>query len=201
VLAAGFVLAAGLVTALLLIQSTAPAEVLAQDAIGDHRNCALKFRLARRPVPIEQAAEQFDNAYRLLLSAPPDDVSTPGGPIHVLERHSCAYGTRRFAHVVMQYRGRVVSLLMTRNDGAAKIGTSMNASPHRIGRPSDGLSVVSVDGPQHAILLVSDLESAELTQLSTVVSVPLAQRLEGSLIPANRGDLAALLITTPVHLP
>jgi hypothetical protein len=77
----------------------------------------------------------------------------------------------------------------------------MNASPHRIGRPSDGLSVVSVDGPQHAILLVSDLESAELTQLSTVVSVPLAQRLEGSLIPANRGDLAALLITTPVHLP
>ena len=79
-LAAGLVLAAGVTAAILLDRSPAPAEALAQDAIGDHRNCALKYRLVRTPVPLEEAAQRFDSAYRLLLSAPPDDISTPDGP-------------------------------------------------------------------------------------------------------------------------
>jgi hypothetical protein len=36
----------------------------------------------------------------------------------------------------------------------------------------DGLSVVSVNGRRHAILLVGDLGSTELTQLSRIVSLP-----------------------------
>ena len=30
-------------------------------------------------MPLEEAARRFDSAYRLLLSAPPDDISTPEG--------------------------------------------------------------------------------------------------------------------------
>jgi hypothetical protein len=142
-------------------------------------------------VPLEEAARRFDSAYRLLLSAPPDDISTPGGPARVVDRHSCAYDGRRFGHVVLQYRGRVVSLLMTANQEAAGAAEAADAIPHLIGRPMNGLSVVSVNGTHHAILLVSDLESMELTQLSRAVSVPLAQRLEGRLIP-DRSPLAAL---------
>ena len=167
-------------------RSAAPAEALARDAIGDHQNCALKFRLVRTPVPLEEAAQRFDSAYRLLLSAPPDDIQTPDGPVRVTERHSCAYGARRFGHVIMEYRGRVVSLLMTTNDGATGI-VGQDAIPRLIGRPMKGLSVVSVTGTQHAILLVSDLDSAELAQLSRAVSVPLARRLEVSLMP-DRGS-------------
>ena len=190
-LAAGVVLAAALTVAVFLNRLPAPTDALARDAVGDHRNCALKFRLVRAPVPLEEAAQRFDRAYGLLLSAPPNDISTPDGPARVVERHSCAYGARRFGHVIMEYRGRVVSLLMTGNEGAAGPTDTADAIPHVIGRPMNGLSVVSVNGTHHAILLVSDLESHELTQLSRIVSVPLAQRLQGRLLP-DRSTLAAL---------
>jgi len=175
-LAAAVVLAAGVTAAILLNRSSASIEALARDAIGDHRNCALKYRLARPPVPLEEAAQRFDSAYRLLISAPPDDIPTPDGPARVVERHSCEYGAHRFAHVILRYRGRVVSLLVTANDGATAID-SAEAIPQVIGRPIDGLSVVSVNGSRHAVMLVSDLEDNQLTQLARVVSLPLAQRL------------------------
>ena len=196
-LAAGLVLATAWAGAAFLNRSGAPADALASDAIGDHRNCALKYRLVRTPVPLEEAAQRFDSAYRMLRSAPPDEMSTTGGPVRVIERHSCAFGERRFGHVVMQYRGRVVSLLMTANDGTTGAAQAADAVPHLIGRPIDGLSVVSVNGSNHSILLVSDLGSTELAQLSQAVSVPLAQRL-GRLVP-DRGTPPAAIIAVPVQ--
>lgn len=189
-LAAGVVLAVGVAGVVLMKRSVAPTEALARDAVGDHRNCALKYLLVRIPVPLEEAAQRFDNAYRLLLNAPPDDISTPDGVARVTERHSCAYGARRFGHVIMEYRGRVVSLLMTANDGGTG-NVGENAIPHVIGRPMNGLSVVSVNGTRHAILLVSDLDSAELAQLSRAVSVPLARRLDVSLV-SDHGSFASV---------
>jgi hypothetical protein len=187
-LAAGLVLATAL-AAVVLNRSMAPVDALARDAIEDHQNCALKYRLVRTPMPLEEAAQRFDRAYRLLLSAPPDDISTPGGLVRVVDRHSCAYGARRFGHVVMQYRDRVVSLLVTAKDATgAELG---GAIPQVIGRPMDGLSVVSVNGTHHAILLVGDVGGPELTQLSRVVSLPLVERV-GSLVPDRR---------TPTVLP
>jgi hypothetical protein len=189
-LAAGIVLAIGVAGVVLMKRSALPAEALARDAIGDHQNCALTYRLVRMPVPLEEAAQRFDRAYRVLLSAPPDDIPTPDGVAQVTERHSCAYGARRFGHVIMEYHGRVVSLLMTANDGGPS-GIGQDAVPHVIGRPMNGLSVMSVNGTHHAILLVSDLDSADLAELSRAVSVPLARRLDVSLMP-NRGILTSV---------
>jgi hypothetical protein len=177
-IAASLVFAIGLTTTFLTKRSTVLADDrLAQDAIGDHRNCALKFRLVRNPMPLEEAAARFDRAFQLLLTAPPDDMSAPAGTARVVERHSCAYGTRRFGHVVMEYQGHVVSLLLTGSERSASTIEGVDAAPHLIGAPMNGLSVVSVNGSRHAILLVSDMASEELTQLSRAISVPLAQRL------------------------
>jgi hypothetical protein len=177
-LAATLVLAAGLVVTLMVPEIFDRGPELASDAMSDHRNCALKFRLVRRPIPLEEAAQQFDAAYRVLVTSPPDDVATPIGAAHVLERHSCQYDERRFGHVVMKYRGRVVSLLLTANDGAADAAGGVDDIPHVIGRALDGLSVVSVNGRGHAVMLVSDLDNADLVQLSRLVSVPLVQQLD-----------------------
>ncbi len=180
-LAAAIALAAG-VAGMLMKRPSAAVEALARDAVGDHQNCALNYRLAKAPIPLEEAAQQFDAAYGLLISAPPDELSMADGTARVTERHSCAYGAHRFAHVVIQYRGRVVSLLMTANDGGSR---GDDAIPHVIGRPMDGLSVMSVDGTHHAILLVSDLDTADLAKLSSAVSVPLARRLQAGATPAS----------------
>lgn len=196
-LAAGLVLAVGVTAAVLVNRASAPAEELARDAIGDHRNCALKYRVVRTPVPLEEAAQRFDSAYRLLLSAPPDDISTPDGQARVVERHSCAYGAHRFGHVILQYRGRVVSLLVTANDRTAAATESAEAIPHVIGRPMEGLSVVSVNGSRHAVMLVSDLEKNELTQLARIVSLPLAQRLADA--ASNRTKTTAWLFVPAVQ--
>ena len=173
-LAAGIVLAIGAAGVTFVKRPPAPADALARDAVGDHQNCALKYRLVRMPVPLEEAAQRFDSAYRLLLNAPPDQLSTPGGLLRVNDRHSCAFGSRRFGHVVMEYHGRVVSLLMTAKDEEAH-GAETDAIPHLIGRPMNGLSVMSVDGAHHAILLVGDLNSTDLAQVAKAVSMPLAQ--------------------------
>ena len=198
-LAAGLVLAAGVAAVVFLNRSWAPAEPLAQDAIGDHRNCALKYRLVRNPVPLEEAAQRFDSAYRLLLDAPPDAISTPDGPVRVVERHSCEYGAHRFGHVILQYRGRVVSLLVTVSDRTTAVTASAEAIPHVIGHPIEGLSVVSVDGSRHAIMLVSDLEKNELRQLAKIVSVPLAQRLADATSDRTK-TIAWLFAPTPQEL-
>jgi hypothetical protein len=173
-LAAGIMLAAGLTGGMFTSRFAGPAEALAREAAGDHRNCALKFRLVRAPVPLEEAARRFDSAYRLLLTAPPDDIPAPGGVAHVIDRHACAYGARRFGHVIMQYRGRVVSLLMTANDSPE----SVEAVPHVIGHRVNGLSAVSVTGSRHSVVMVSDLSEADLMQLSGVVSPSLLQSAE-----------------------
>jgi hypothetical protein len=144
-------------------------------------------------VPLEEAAERFDSAYRVLLDAPPDEVSTPNGPVRVVDRHSCAFGTRRFGHVVLRYREHVVSLLVTA-DGRrpAGGGSPPDLQPHVHGAAVDRLSVASIRGARHAILLVSDLDGHELTQLSTTVSVPLVDQLVSGLVPADPHAIAAL---------
>ena len=169
----------------LMAFGTSIADPLARDAIGDHRNCALRFRLVRTPVPLEDAARQFDSAYRLLRAYPPDEFSTPDGDGRVIDRHSCTYGGRRFGHVVMRYHGRLVSLLITASDPA---GTTEAAegTPRVIGRTPFGLTALAINGVHHAVMLVGDLPPPDLARLSAVVSAPLAQQ-------ADRGTPSPIL--------
>jgi hypothetical protein len=101
---------------------------------------------------------------------------------------------------VLQYQGHVVSLLVTANAGSISAPETAIALPHVIGRPTNGLSVVSVNGSRHAVLLVSDLGSAELTRLSQAVSLPLAQRLAERLVP-GRDTMTSLFVLPELQGP
>lgn len=198
-LAASVALAAGLAGVASVNRSVAPLDALARDARGDHWNCALKNRLIRTPVPLEEAARRFDSAYRLLITAPPDTIPTSAGHAYVVDRHSCAYGARRFGHVVLEYRGRVVSLLMTANDaGALSTTAHEDSTPHLHGHPVNGLSVISVRGPRHAILLVGELGEHELAELSKAVAMPLAHQMMSRLIRPDRSALIRVDSSRPV---
>jgi hypothetical protein len=85
---------------------------LAAGAAGDHQNCAIKFNLAERPISLEEAARRYDPAYASLSTLDPL-VGLGGGPADILDRHSCVFEGRRFAHVVFRYKDRIVSLLVT----------------------------------------------------------------------------------------
>jgi anti-sigma factor RsiW len=154
---------------------------LARAAVGDHLNCALHFRLAEKPITLEDAARRYDVAYRVLENLPPNDVTTAAGTAHVLERHSCVYGGRRFAHVVLDYGGARVSLLVTAVDGIAQLALPAAVLPHVTpeGRVDD-MSVVSFRTSRHMVFVVGDVAQADLVKLADAVAGPLYRGLAGA---------------------
>jgi len=153
---------------------------LARAAVGDHRNCALQFRLAEQPISLEEAARRYGAAYRVLETLPPNDAMTAVGPAHVLERHSCVYGGRRFAHIVFEYRGEKVSLLVTDAERNVQI-LPRDALPQvtRTGRVDD-MSVVSFRAAGHMVFLAGDVAEADLMTLARAVAGPLFRELSGA---------------------
>jgi anti-sigma factor RsiW len=153
---------------------------LARAAVGDHLNCALHFRLAEKPITLEEAARRYDVAYRVLESLPPNDVTTVAGTAHVLERHSCVYGGRRFAHVVLDYGGTRVSLLVTAVDGSARLALPDEVLPHVSAGHVDDMSVVSFRTSRHMVFVVGDVAEADLVKLADAVAGPLYRGLAGA---------------------
>ena len=155
-------------------------EALARAAVGDHLNCALHFRLAEKPITLEDAARRYDVVYRVLENLPPDDVTTVTGNAHVLERHSCVYGGRRFAHIVLDYGGTRVSLLVTAGAGSA-LALPAEVLPHvtSAGRVDD-MSVVSFRTSRHMVFLVGDVAQADLVKLADAVAGSLYRGLAGA---------------------
>jgi anti-sigma factor RsiW len=89
---------------------------LAREAWGDHRNCAIAFHLQEKPISLEEASWTFDPAFAHLQTTPGTTVSTPVGDALITERHSCVFAGRRYAHLVMRFRGELVSLLVAQDD-------------------------------------------------------------------------------------
>lgn len=142
---------------------------LARNAAGDHQNCALKFNLAERPISLEDAARRYDPAYGSLatIEAP---TGLAGGPMEVLDRHSCVYDGRRFGHVVFRYRERFVSLLVT------ALTERMDTRPEML--PSEGaLRVASFSSGHHAVFVVSDLSERETASVAEALAASVSRRL------------------------
>jgi hypothetical protein len=151
---------------------------LARVAVGDHRYCALQFRLAEKPISLEEAAQRYGGAYRVLERLPTDDVMTAVGPAHVLERHACVYEGRRFAHIVLTYRGERVSLLVTAVDGGVTFALPGGTRPH-LTSPSriDGMSVVSFRASRQMVFFAGDVLQNDLLKLAEAVGEPLYRGL------------------------
>jgi HAMP domain-containing protein len=139
---------------------------LAATAAGDHQNCAIKFNLHERPIPLEEAARRYDAAFSSLTT-----IAPPGGA--VLDRHSCVFDGRRFGHVVFQYKGRVVSLLVTGGSGLS------GATPVLVANDS-ALRVAAFDVGMHAVFVVSDLPDQDTLRVAQALADPLRQALPRS---------------------
>jgi hypothetical protein len=152
-------------------------DALALAAVGDHRNCALHFRLAEKPIALDEAAQRYGAIYRVLETLPPDDLVTAVGPAHVLERHSCVYGGRRFAHIVFRYRGEAVSLLVTGSDGSEHLTLPGSALPRLMWGRIDNMSVVSFRASRQTVFFTGDVVQSDLLKLADAVAEPLYRGL------------------------
>ena len=139
-------------------------------ALGDHQNCAIRFRLKEKPISLEEAAQRFDPAYRSLVAVGPSPARLSGGELTVLERHSCVYDRRRFAHIVLRYRGSLVSVLVT-PDRFARVPSELAV---------EGDRVSSFRAGRFAAFVVSSASDAEMREIAAAVAGPLKNALAGA---------------------
>jgi anti-sigma factor RsiW len=144
---------------------------LARDAAADHRDCAVQFRLAERPISLEQAAQRFVPAYRSLVSVQPSPATLARGPLKVLDRHSCVLGNRRFAHIVLEYHGSLVSVLIA-PDSVARVPAGI--------QEIDGARVSAFRAAQFVGLVVSSVDEDETRQIAAAMTTPVVRALAGA---------------------
>jgi len=164
-LAAGLALAAGGGLFVRHSSSRSRLGMLARDAAGDHQNCAVKFNLAERPIPLEDAGRRYGAPYAALATFEPPAVD---GSLEMLERHSCVYQGRRFGHVVFRYRGALTSLLVT--DGAPPAAPELEPN-------EGGPAVASLPAGRFLGFIVADLDRQQVLRLAQTLSAPLSQHL------------------------
>jgi hypothetical protein len=152
---------------------------LARAAVGDHRNCAVRFNLAERPIPLADAAAAYDAVYSRFEDTPAVSVTARGGTITVLERHSCVYEGRRFAHVVMRYRGELVSLLVT-SDEAGPLTRLPSHAPGETAAPPGSDDVLYMHAGQHVAFFVTDAGGDVLTEVAQALAADVSRQLAGA---------------------
>jgi hypothetical protein len=139
---------------------------LNESAAGDHRDCALNHRLDEAPIDLEEAGRKYDRAYINLVNAVTSEGRLPSG-VELVGAHSCVFKGRRFGHVILKYRGQLVSVLVTDiegQNGAGEITADAEVENFRLAR---------FETSRHAVYVVSGLSEGE--------NLSIAQALEPSL--------------------
>lgn len=153
-------------------------------AVGDHRFCAVAFKLTERPISLEQAAQVYDDPIdRSLRTVELQQTQLSGGPVRILERHSCVFEGRRFAHLVLGYKHTPISLVVTPDERLLRnlpgASTPSDGSTVRL-RPVDGYQVAAFRGPHHVVFLISSLSDDDLREVAESMAPSVAQALKGA---------------------
>jgi len=137
--------------------------LLTENALGDHRDCAINYRLKEKPIDLDEAGRSYDRAYINLDQAVMSEGQLPGGAT-LVEAHSCIFNGQRFGHVILKYHDQIVSVLVTTID-AAQAGeqAAPRASKEELvsGAASNVYRLTHFETAQHAVFVVSSLSEAD----------------------------------------
>ncbi len=154
---------------------------MTHDAVGDHRDCAVDYRLAETPISLAEAGEKFDRAYIGISEAVMSKRAANPADVEFVEAHSCIFNGRRFAHVVLKQKGRLVSLLVTDLEYS-------EARAERLDRTDvkeqviacaqlEGYQVSCFETPRHAVFVVSELSEVDNLTLARAVAPSVYEHL------------------------
>lgn len=155
-----------------------------QAAVGDHRFCVVAFKLTKRPIPLGEAARVYDDPVdRSLGTMTLSTAQLSAGPVRILERHSCVFDGRRFAHIVLRYKGELISLVVTPDDRFVRHlpGMSLAGNGRTASLPSvDGYHVAAFRGPDHVVFVISTLDDNDLSEVARSLEAPVSRALRAS---------------------
>jgi len=154
---------------------------LTREAVGDHKNCALDFRLEEEPITLKQAAEKYGKYNRDLdktVAASLNEIfaekqtGVTANKIQLYEAHSCVFQGKRFAHVILLYRNRRISVLVTEANlpgaGDGEIFSEANG----------GMLVARFRTARHAVFVISDLTATENVTIAQKLSPAIRRHIE-----------------------
>lgn len=146
---------------------------LVESVVGDHRDCALSHRLEEKSIDLDEAGRKYDRAYINLVSAVMAEGRLPAG-VELVEAHSCVFKHRRFGHVILKYRGQLVSVLVTSIDVKDPSGSTEVKQALPVVQ-SDGFQLTNFETTRHAIYVISGLSEAENLSIAQAIE-PLVSR-------------------------
>lgn len=146
------------------------AEQMRHYAVGDHKNCAIQHGLKEDPISLEKAAIKYDKAYKDIDKAVMKSFPNGKGEVELLGAHACIFEGQKFAHVVLRYQNKVVSVLVT---GRGNKDIAVNDTQAISCNSFEGYQISCFETKSHSVYIVSDLtEQDNLTiarQLQTSV--------------------------------
>ncbi len=145
----------------------------AELAAGDHRDCAIDYKLAEKPIPLEEAGRRYDRAYINLASVVMSQQNQLAGGVQFVEAHSCGFNGKRFGHIILKEGKHLVSVLVTDLDDApAEIAaqSSPEARQPIVNSSVEGYQVSYFATAKHGIFIVSDLEAARNSQIASILA-------------------------------
>jgi hypothetical protein len=133
---------------------------LAEKAVGDHKNCAIEFHLLQKPISLDEAAKRYGSVNndigRVILTA-----ISKQAPNHafdgaeLLHAHSCLFAGRRFAHVIIRTKGKLVSVLIADSDQLS------DNDEIDMGLFEAKFNVAGFSADGHSVFVVSELNEAD----------------------------------------
>ena len=152
---------------------------LSDQAIGDHKNCVVKFDLEERPITLDEAAKRFGPINKGIDKAVFEAAKTafndkPAGKIELMDAHSCIFAGRVFTHIVLRRDGKMISVLVTDTDLPAEteapfsghIDGALNAAGFSIGR--------------HAFFVVSEMGAAANANVARAIYPAMRRHIESA---------------------
>lgn len=140
---------------------------LADFAVGDHQNCAVKYNLTEEPAEIALTSAQYADLRQAVLK--PLENAPEKYEVH--EVHNCKYAGHTFTHIVFYHQNKTVSVLMTDLD---KYPTLKNSDIAKI--VSGNYQIARFDVKDKAVFVVSDLSEQENLTTAEILETPMRQK-------------------------
>ena len=150
---------------------------LSAEAVGDHKNCAVKFNLAEHPISLDEAAKKFGAVNKDIDKAVFEAAKTafddkPASRIELLEAHFCVYAGRPFTHIVLRRNGKLISVIVTDTDLPAE--TEAPVTDHTDG----ALNGAGFSIGRHAFFVVSEMDVADNAQIARAIYPAMRRHIE-----------------------
>lgn len=136
-------------------------------ALGDHQNCAVNYKLTEKPVDIDIYSPQYASLREGVL----DPLKKEFGSCEFVEAHTCKFDGHNFTHLVFDYEGKVLSVLMT------DLKNYKALENNYIARLSEqGYQVAHFDVDKKAVFVISDLPEQKNSIAAEVLEPPLRRQ-------------------------